>query len=143
MCVCFGCGGRGCMHSYVVSIFQDQNFTRTVRNPCAPRGSVVNVSHADIFTSPCVTGPDSVFAFGHKIHPPSDNMVNCSSIYPYPSSYLCYKTYPLSDNIINHRSVLLYLSSNGCFTNLLRIGISCIASVHLHFMHGQHAFTFH
>ncbi|XP_025096629.1 ectonucleoside triphosphate diphosphohydrolase 1-like isoform X2 [Pomacea canaliculata] len=55
-------------------LLQDQNFTRTVRNPCAPRGSVVNVSHADIFTSPCVTGPDSVFAFGHKIHPPSDNM---------------------------------------------------------------------
>ena len=48
---------------------QAANFSGNISNPCAPQGSIVNVTHRDIFSSACVSGEDAALTFGYMILP--------------------------------------------------------------------------
>ena len=55
---------RSAYREYLTSIFQSQNFSSEVDNPCGPSGNVQVDHQADIFEAPCTKGtfepPDKV-----------------------------------------------------------------------------------
>ena len=61
-----------CWPTQLCVCVQAANFSSNVSNPCAPRDSLVNVTHRDIFSSACVGGQDALLTFGHAIVAPDD-----------------------------------------------------------------------
>ncbi|XP_076435217.1 ectonucleoside triphosphate diphosphohydrolase 8-like [Babylonia areolata] len=46
------------------------NFTTNVSSPCSPKGLVVNITHGQLFNSPCISGEDAVLNYGRAIVTP-------------------------------------------------------------------------